>query len=539
MSDALEKEPREPATEDRTTKKARFRESEPQANDQVPMSFRDKVMQSDIERENSLAGRFEDFEVTENDVLVYDNESMPSISFSPRIQEELSKQWKATVIVKLLGRPVGYRNLCNRLESMWNFTQGFDVIDLENDYFIVKLKSGSDVEAVLTGGPWIMLGHYLSVQAWYPQFDCSKDCIQKIQAWIRLPGMPIQYYNKKVLRYIGEMVGRVIKIDYCTEAAERGKFARIAVELDLSKPLVSQFCLDKRIQFVEYECLPRICFSCGRFGHVKEHCPDNVLCQKQNQGVAEVGEPASSNSTAANVNQNVNPNFGPWMLVGKKGKSKVMYGKKIGFQTSNSGKGDNSRGSRFKVLESDNMEDIVDLTEDRILEEKMIDSNTNSQTCFLNKNASMSHATKDKNAPAENNKPRNERDQMKGPLTQTRQPNTRFAVNKEQTTLDTMKHSVVTVNYIPVRHLPKSSSTSSSMEISANDAQEMTEIEPQPPDLENHIGDEQTTLNDIQHDMIVAFDYDTHMKDDITKPSSAKCPGDGDTDMDGVIPPPV
>ncbi|XP_050217898.1 uncharacterized protein LOC126668761 [Mercurialis annua] len=208
----LEKDPQEPSTEDRTTKKASFQDDDFQATSPPVMSFWDKVMQSERVREEALTGAYEDFEVNPDDVLVFKNESTPSIAFSDRVQEELSKQWKTTVVVKLLGRPIGYRNLCNLLESMWNFTQVFDVIDLENNYFLVRLKNGGDVEAVLIGGPWVMLDHYLSVYNWSTKFDCITDNIEIIQAWIRLPGMPIHHYNKKVIRYIGEMVGKVIKI---------------------------------------------------------------------------------------------------------------------------------------------------------------------------------------------------------------------------------------------------------------------------------------------------------------------------------------
>lgn len=48
------------------------------------------------------------------------------------------------------------------------------------------------------------------------------------------------------------------------------------VELDLQKPLVSQFNLEGKIQKVEYENLPMICFGCGKFGHYKDACSDSV-----------------------------------------------------------------------------------------------------------------------------------------------------------------------------------------------------------------------------------------------------------------------
>lgn len=51
---------------------------------------------------------------------------------------------------------------------------------------------------------------------------------------------------------------------------------RLAVQIDLFEPLVSDFILDGNVQIVEYENLPNICFSCGKYGHKKDECPDGV-----------------------------------------------------------------------------------------------------------------------------------------------------------------------------------------------------------------------------------------------------------------------
>ncbi|KAJ1423981.1 Zinc finger, CCHC-type [Sesbania bispinosa] len=59
---------------------------------------------------------------------------------------------------------------------------------------------------------------------------------------------------------------------------ERGKFARLCVEVDWKKPLISQFELLGRDYSVEYEGLFLICFTCGKYGHRKEGCP---LVEKQ------------------------------------------------------------------------------------------------------------------------------------------------------------------------------------------------------------------------------------------------------------------
>lgn len=63
-----------------------------------------------------------------------------------------------------------------------------------------------------------------------------------------------------------------IRIDYNTELATRGKFARIAIEVNLYKRLVFQFLLDGKIQKAEYKSLPHICFQCGKYGNNRDIC---------------------------------------------------------------------------------------------------------------------------------------------------------------------------------------------------------------------------------------------------------------------------
>ena len=63
-----------------------------------------------------------------------------------------------------------------------------------------------------------------------------------------------------------EVIGQVLKIDYSTKGVEKARFARLAVKIDLTKPLVSKIRLDGVTQFVEYERLPSIFYQCGKYG---------------------------------------------------------------------------------------------------------------------------------------------------------------------------------------------------------------------------------------------------------------------------------
>mgnify|MGYP001567182811 CR=1 FL=1 len=71
---------------------------------------------------------------------------------------------------------------------------------------------------------------------------------------------------------IGNLLGKAIKVDEVTLKAARGKYARICVEIDLTKPLIPFIWVHQDLQAVEYEGLHQICFACGQYGHVAENC---------------------------------------------------------------------------------------------------------------------------------------------------------------------------------------------------------------------------------------------------------------------------
>lgn len=79
-------------------------------------------------------------------------------------------------------------------------------------------------------------------------------------------------YKKSILWEIGEIVGKVVKLDYNTDHKVRGRYARMAIFIDLEKPLASKVLINVTMHRVEFESLPAVCFSCGRYGYSKEKC---------------------------------------------------------------------------------------------------------------------------------------------------------------------------------------------------------------------------------------------------------------------------
>ena len=94
--------------------------------------------------------------------------------------------------------------------------------------------------------------------------------------WVRLNELPIEYYESHILKHIGSSIGNVLRVDTHTAVEARGRYARLCVQIDINKLLVSTVLIGDLEQPVLYEGISRLCFSCGRVGHRKESCPYTI-----------------------------------------------------------------------------------------------------------------------------------------------------------------------------------------------------------------------------------------------------------------------
>ncbi|KAG8491469.1 hypothetical protein CXB51_014675 [Gossypium anomalum] len=140
-----------------------------------------------------------------------------------------------TVVVKLLGRNIGYAVLHNHISSLWRPSQPFHLMDVENGYYLAFPYYGFDLDLV----------------SWNAGF----------------------LYKQRVFEEIGSLVGKAARLDIKTYSGTKGHFARMAVYVDLKKSFISQILINGRIQRVEFGAFPVACFVCGCYGHLKNLCP--------------------------------------------------------------------------------------------------------------------------------------------------------------------------------------------------------------------------------------------------------------------------
>lgn len=109
----------------------------------------------------------------------------PRAPFNPKLNAHMSvdeyedwrRQWRHSLIVRLLGKKVSLNFLTNKLNNLWAREDTIQVLDLRNDFFMERFKQERDYTHALFEGPWLVLDYYLLVQRWHPLFQMSNQHI--------------------------------------------------------------------------------------------------------------------------------------------------------------------------------------------------------------------------------------------------------------------------------------------------------------------------------------------------------------------------
>ena len=223
----------------------------------------------------------------------------------------LRQPWKNALIIRMFDKGIGYLQLKRRLKTKWALTGDFSLIDIGCDYYVTRFTNLEDYEHVMLNGPWMIDDNYLVIREWVPNFVPEEDKITKLTAWVRIPKLSVEYFNKHFLLHkIGQKIGRVLRVDSTTENVERGQYTRMCVEVDLTKPLLSKFKLNGRIWGIQYEGLKMICFKCGRQGHKEDVCgvEPEAVNEDANRDPQKLPPKATQDAIAQE-------NYGSWMIV--------------------------------------------------------------------------------------------------------------------------------------------------------------------------------------------------------------------------------
>jgi len=170
-----------------------------------------------------------------------------------------------------------------------NWTANCQLLLCSKGFFVVQFESMDDYQKVFLQGPWFWGRAGLFITPWFPEFDANTMVVTKMPVWVRLPNLPLPYWHHEVLEDIGNLLGSFIKSD--KERQDKGLFtyARICVEIDLSKGLPDRMHLKHEshiwLQRLDYENTAFRCRYCQLTGHLQDTCPFAKKLPKKKKGM--------------------------------------------------------------------------------------------------------------------------------------------------------------------------------------------------------------------------------------------------------------
>ncbi|XP_008778888.1 uncharacterized protein LOC103698628 [Phoenix dactylifera] len=148
------------------------------------------------------------------------------------------------------------------------------------DYLVIRFACEGDREAALMNGPWMVAGQLFVMEQWRPNFFPSSGEVGRVVVWLRLPHLPLEYWEKSTILQIASKAGKPLALDNFTDQGKRLGFARDKIEVDFKSPVRpgifvkgrTEGSKEKFWQVFIYENLSAFCCRCGRIGHVEAAC---------------------------------------------------------------------------------------------------------------------------------------------------------------------------------------------------------------------------------------------------------------------------
>ncbi|GAV92714.1 DUF4283 domain-containing protein [Cephalotus follicularis] len=189
-----------------------------------------------------------------------------------------AKLWEFSLVAFLVGKKLPGRSVKDILAKKWGKVGHFSVHIVENGVFIVKFEQGQARDWVLDNGPWDVWGYHLVLRKWSLGMSLTLGGCKTMPVWVKLMGVPLQYWTKTGLSHIASVLGRPLYMDACTTSRYALSYTRICVEMDASSSFPHNITLDLGNRNtmdigVEYPWKPASCSLCQVFEHSNRNCP--------------------------------------------------------------------------------------------------------------------------------------------------------------------------------------------------------------------------------------------------------------------------
>ncbi|XP_038981837.1 uncharacterized protein LOC108511900 [Phoenix dactylifera] len=96
----------------------------------------------------------------------------------------------------------------------------------------IRFGTGEEQATVLATGPWVVADQLLAMEEWQADFTPGTQTVSRTMVWVRLPGLPLEYWDRAAIFEIVAAAGRPVELDGVSNEWRRIGYARVRVEVD-------------------------------------------------------------------------------------------------------------------------------------------------------------------------------------------------------------------------------------------------------------------------------------------------------------------
>ncbi|XP_050222146.1 uncharacterized protein LOC126672240 [Mercurialis annua] len=161
---------------------------------------------------------------------------------------------------------------------LWRTLKPMVVESVGENMFVVHFESLEDRRRIMGGGPWRFQELLIVLEAPTGLGNYSTMKFDKTSFWVQIHNLPLMGMTREAGLSLGAQIGEVEEVDPGATGDCLGKYLRVRVKMDITKPLKRGLKVKLEAEgaptviMLKYERLPDLCMKCGIIGHPILEC---------------------------------------------------------------------------------------------------------------------------------------------------------------------------------------------------------------------------------------------------------------------------